>query len=179
LPVLPIPEARGVGATEALRRGRVKVFVKSTGTLAPGNPELLRMGGLPFPAQPRESLGTLLAASQEKNGRPSSEGAGDQAAPAPIETADPGASQAQVAGSAGNVSPPSSPEKPVREAYTLVINDITSIPEQPQSEEWLASKLSVRTAQMKDWLDRAVRKGRIRKLRKPVRYVAESQSLFT
>ena len=44
------------GATEALQHGKVKVFVKSTGALAPGNPKLTRMGGIPFPSEPWENL---------------------------------------------------------------------------------------------------------------------------
>ena len=66
----------------------------------------------------------------------------------------------------------------MREAYTLVIDDVLSILKEPQSEEWIAGKMNVRTAQMKDWLDRAVREGRIKKLRKPIRYVADSHTLF-
>jgi len=38
------------GATEALHHGKVKVFVKCTGVLAPGNPKLVRRGGIRFPA---------------------------------------------------------------------------------------------------------------------------------
>ena len=57
------------GASEALRRGRVKVFVKSEGTLAPGNPKLLKMGGIPFPAEPWENLGARFTAPEEKMGQ--------------------------------------------------------------------------------------------------------------
>lgn len=48
------------GATEALRHGRVRVFVKNTGALAPGNAGLLRMGGVPFPGEPWENIADLL-----------------------------------------------------------------------------------------------------------------------
>src|SRR6266849_34990 len=57
------------GATEALRHGRLKVFVKSTGALAPGNSKLLRMGGVPFPPEPWENMRALFAVPQERNGR--------------------------------------------------------------------------------------------------------------
>src|SRR5258708_25074320 len=57
------------GATEALQHGRVKVFVKSAGVLARGNSKLLRMGGIPFPAEPWDSLRPLFTAPEEKNGR--------------------------------------------------------------------------------------------------------------
>jgi hypothetical protein len=38
--------------------------------------------------------------------------------------------------------------------------------------------MRVRAAQMKDWLDRGVREGRILKLKKPVRYIAHTATLF-
>ena len=58
------------GATEALQHGRVKVFVKSTGALAPGNPKLLRMGGIPFPAETWEDLRALFTLPEQKDGMP-------------------------------------------------------------------------------------------------------------
>ena len=57
------------GATEALRRGRVKVFVKSQGTVAPGNPKLLKLGGIPFPSEPWENLGAQFTPPEEKMGQ--------------------------------------------------------------------------------------------------------------
>ncbi len=48
------------GAAEALKRGRVKVFVKSAGTLAPGNPKLIEKGGIPFPPEPWANLCALF-----------------------------------------------------------------------------------------------------------------------
>ena len=57
------------GATEALQLGKVKVFVKSTGVLAPGNPKLMRMGGIPFPSEPWENLRPLFTAPEAKNGQ--------------------------------------------------------------------------------------------------------------
>lgn len=57
------------GATEALQHGRVKVFVKSTGAMAPGNPRLLRMGGIPFPAEPWLNLRAQFTPPEEKNGQ--------------------------------------------------------------------------------------------------------------
>jgi hypothetical protein len=38
--------------------------------------------------------------------------------------------------------------------------------------------MEVRRAQMTDWLDQAVREGRFKKLKKPVRYQANGPSLF-
>lgn len=49
---------------------------------------------------------------------------------------------------------------------------------EPQTEDWLATHMDVRRAQLKDWLDRAIAEGRIKKLRNPVRYAAISRTLF-
>jgi hypothetical protein len=68
--------------------------------------------------------------------------------------------------------------QPALDAYTLVIEAISTLLKEPQVDEWLANKMGVRTAQMKDWLDRGVREGRILKLKKPVRYAAHTPTLF-
>jgi len=47
------------GAAEALRAAQVRVYVKATGQLAPGNSRLLRMGALPFP-EPCDDIRALL-----------------------------------------------------------------------------------------------------------------------
>ena len=180
------------GATEAIQHGRVKVFVKSTGTLAPGNSKLLRKGGNPFPAEPWENLRELFMVPQEKNGRLFPEEGDERAAKSTGGTQDSTAVAATFGDSeseeqepsprdaAGPLERPAEPAagKSAREAYTLVISDILSVLLEPQSEEWLADKMNVRTGQMKDWLDRAIREGRVKKLRKPVRYVADSHMLF-
>lgn len=57
------------GASEALGHGRVKVFVKSSGTMAPGNPRLLRMGGVPFPEEPWTNLRAFFTEPEKKNGQ--------------------------------------------------------------------------------------------------------------
>jgi predicted Rossmann fold nucleotide-binding protein DprA/Smf involved in DNA uptake len=182
------------GATEALQHGQVKVFVKAIGTLAPGNSKLLRMGGIPFPIEPWEDLRALFTAPQEKNRRLFSEDCdeGSAALKSPADTQDRIAAAANVGETESGDQEPSArdaarplerPAEPgagesVREAYALVIDEILSFLEEPQSEQWLAVKLNVRAAQMKDWLERAVREGRLKKLRKPVRYVAGSRTLF-
>jgi hypothetical protein len=50
---------------------------------------------------------------------------------------------------------------------------------EPHADEWLADEMCVRAAQMKDWLERGVLEGRIRKLKRPVRYVTHPPTLFT
>lgn len=182
------------GATEALRHGRVKVFVKLTGTLAPGNSKLIGIGGTPFPDEPWQNLRALFTVPQEKHGRLFSEEGNERAAGAESIgcTRDSTAVAATFDAAGSQEREPSRRDaavlveqsaeqaagESVREAYTLVIDDLVNILQEPQSEEWLAGKMNVRTPQMKDWLDRAVSEGRIKKLRKPARYVADSHTLF-
>ena len=175
------------GATEALQLGKVKVFVKSTGILAPGNPKLVRMGGIPFPSEPWENLSSLFTAPEAKNGqlfsataRPSS--------PAELNTESAGAAppdvllvekQVALTETSAEESGSSTEAESTCDAYTLVIDAVLALLKEPQSDEWIADKMCVRAAQMKDWLDRGVREGRILKLKKPVRYVAHTPTLFT
>lgn len=184
------------GATEALQHGRVKVFVKSTGALAPGNPKLVRMGGIPFPAEPWENLRALFTAPEEKNLQlfsaiapqvpPPMEqrtGTWDSSSrdvfPAGEQTAHTEAQPAQDDVSPSKELCRSTEEELACDAYPQVIDAMLALLKEPQADEWLADKMSVRAAQMKDWLERGVREGRVRKLKKPVRYVAPPPTLFT
>ncbi len=177
------------GATEALQLSRVKVFVKSTGVVAPGNPKLLRIGAIPFPEEPWENLRPLFTPPGEKNAHMFSSIA-PVASPAvkarsnspadPISDTFNREEQARPAEARPNKSNHSGDPKHTPDAYTLVIDAVlTHISKAPQMDEWLADKMGVRTAQMKDWLDRAVVEGRILKLKKPVRYAAPEPALFS
>jgi predicted Rossmann fold nucleotide-binding protein DprA/Smf involved in DNA uptake len=174
------------GATEALQLGRVKVFVKSTGGIAPGNPKLLRIGAIPFPEEPWENLRPLFIPPEEKNGRlfsptavsPASEPRTDYMTDPIADTLD--SEQACPAEAPSAKSDQSGDMEPTPDAYTLVIEAVLAhITREPRVEEWLAERMGVRAAQMKDWLDRAVREGRILKLKKPVRYAPVAPVLFT
>lgn len=177
------------GATEALQLGKVKVFVKSTGVLAPGNPKLMHIGGIPFPAEPWENFRPLFTAPEAKNGQLFSATA-QQSSPAVELSAESVVTAAPLdtpliekhvatteIPAAESVS--STEAEPTRDAYTLVIDTVLALLKEPQSDEWVADKMCVRAPQMKDWLDRGVREGRILKLKKPVRYVAHTPTLFT
>ena len=189
------------GACEALQHGRVKVFVKSTGTVAPGNPKLLRMGGIRFPEEPWDNLRALFTPPEKKNGQlfsgttsetpplqvlsdtapgasPATPLAAEQSEDTTVTpTADRAKASEEVPGAAETEQ--AEPAEPVRDAYALVIKQILALLNEPRDAEWLAETMCVRPAQMKDWLDRGVREGRITKLKKPVRYAAHSRTLFT
>jgi predicted Rossmann fold nucleotide-binding protein DprA/Smf involved in DNA uptake len=176
------------GATEALQLGKVKVFVKFTGVLAPGNPKLMHMGGIPFPSEPWENLRPLFTAPEAKNGQlfsatapqssPAVEPSAAAVTAAPLDAA-PVEKQIAPTETPAEESVSSTEAELARDAYTLVIDSVLALLQEPQSDEWVADKVCVRAAQMKDWLDRGVREGRILKLKKPVRYVAHTPTLFT
>jgi predicted Rossmann fold nucleotide-binding protein DprA/Smf involved in DNA uptake len=166
------------GATEALQLGKVKVFVKSTGVLAPGNPKLMHMGGIPFPSEPWEKLRPLFTAPEPKNGQLFSLSAESVVAAAPLDTP-PTEKHVATTETPAAESMSSTEAGPARDAYTLVIDTVLALLKEPQSGEWVADKMCVRAPQMKDWLDRGVLEGRILKLKKPVRYAAHTPTLFT
>lgn len=177
------------GATEALRLGRVKVFVKTTGTVAPGNSKLLRKGGVAFPAAPWNGLREMFTAPDEANGnlfagKEQEQGAGANGTTSPAEERVEAAAR-QAESQRPNVF--IEREKPatevpsaatVRAAYSLVIGELEALLREPRTADWLAEKMEVRRVQMTDWLDQAVREGRFKKLKKPVRYQANGPSLF-
>ena len=130
------------GATEALKLGKVRVYVKTSGTLSEGNAKLMTMGAVAFPEE--RDISSLLTP------------------PDPAEQEQP---------------PPPAPVTP-SDAYELVIGTMLTLMSVPRTDEWMAEQMRVRTAQMKDWLERAVDEGRVTKLKKPVRYSAALPSLF-
>jgi len=182
------------GACEALQHGRVKVFVKSTGTVAQGNPKLLRLGAIPFPVEPWETLRVLFTPPERKNGQlfpkttagpPTEAVRSDTAAMASpdtlaVQSVDTAMTPVEDrVGASNEVTLVASEAEPACDAYALVIEEILALLNEPRPDDWLADKMGVRAGQMKDWLDRGVREGRITKLKKPVRYVAHSRTLFT
>jgi predicted Rossmann fold nucleotide-binding protein DprA/Smf involved in DNA uptake len=164
------------GAAEALQHGKVNVFVKSIGVLAPGNPKLMSMGAIPFPLEPWENLRSLFTVPEEKNGELFSTTA-QQSSPVVEVTKAPVAASSPNVRSDGEQIVPTETD-PACDAYALAIDAVLALLKEPQSNEWLADKIGVRAALMKDWLHRGVREGRILKLKKPVRYAAHTPSLF-
>ena len=172
----------------------MKVFIKSTGVVAPGNPKLLRMGGIPFPAEPWENLRAIFTPPEQKNGQlfssaaqqpppmeertdvivqgvndtlPSGEAIVDAGLPRFSEIVKPPEVTAAIA-TAGQSC----------DAYSLVIEQMLGLLEEPRTAKWLADKMQVCAPQIKDWLARGIREGRIAKSNKPAGYIALSPTLF-
>jgi predicted Rossmann fold nucleotide-binding protein DprA/Smf involved in DNA uptake len=175
------------GATEALQLGKVKVFVKSTGIVAPGNPKLVRMGGIPFPSEPWTDFRPMFTPPEAKNGQFFSAAAGQLSPETEVSAKPVAAARSEVLSGGEQVQHTETPleksdrsteTEPVLDAYTLLIDAVLALLKEPQSDEWLAERLCVRAVQAKDWLDRGVREGRLFKLKKPVRYAAYAPTLF-
>ncbi|MFB2921060.1 DNA-processing protein DprA [Aerosakkonema funiforme] len=74
---------------------------------------------------------------------------------------------------AGMLFPANQPSP--KDIYEAVLPFILNHLEQPQDAKSLAECLDVRKGQIEDWLNRAVKDGKVRKTKKPVAYVANQE----
>ena len=65
---------------------------------------------------------------------------------------------------------------PQADIYEVVLPVILNNLQQPKDAKSLAECLNVRLSQIQDWLNRAIREGKVRKMRKPVAYVVNQES---
>jgi len=162
------------GATEALECARIPVYVRNDGTVAEGNRKLLVHGAKPFPAEPWHDLQALLTGVV-------AEPTLFSAAVASTDQVEPARHTGQCANSDDMASktserPVASAESPTDDAYTIVLPALLTALVQPKSEKIVAESFGLVPAQAKAWLKRACDEGRIRKLGRPVRYVAVENS---
>jgi len=152
------------GALEALDAARITVYVKAHGNVREGNRKLLVRGGRPFPEGPWPDVRSLLTP-------PAGEPTLFTPAPAPEET---------VSGGPGHSRPPNETEVPSsappqarpRDAFEVILADLLLALAEPGTEKSVEQALGVVPAQAKAWLKRACEEGHVRKLSRPVRYVA-------
>lgn len=169
------------GATEALKHGRVPVYVRSTGAVPAGNQRLLGAGARRFPEEPWNDLQNLFEDQPVPAGLFAAQGASDTPPTPALEETNLPPSRLF----AGPREPPASGPEPVAAAlgvdlYLHVLPVMLDVLREPRVERSFAKALNVIPTQAKAWLKRAVAEGRVRKLSKPVRYVAlsDSMSLF-
>ncbi len=162
------------GANEALRHAQVPVFVKNTGEAPNGNRKLLQMGAREFPSDGWSDIVGLFRTA---------------AKPAPLfevqealgagEVPDSRAPDLQDDASTLEPESRSSPNcAPDLDAYPRVLEILLEVLKDPHDARSVAQVLDIVPAQAQAWLRRAVSEGSVRKLTKPVRYVAAAQSLF-
>jgi predicted Rossmann fold nucleotide-binding protein DprA/Smf involved in DNA uptake len=160
------------GATEALRHGRITVYVKATGSLASGNAKLLKMGAKPFPPEPWEGIRGLIAQPAPAQGLLEFEPAPKASEAVTLTLQPPAPIAADPQAQALSEEPAPAPT----DAYSLVLPALLGMLREPQHERSVADGLGVLPAQARAWLKRALEEGKVRKLKKPVRYVAGSQN---
>lgn len=152
------------GAIEALDAARIAVYVKAHGNMKEGNRKLLARGGRPFPEGPWPDLRSLFTPI-----------AAEPTLFTPVPAQPPATSAVPE-----NTHPPDDtdgpasahPETRPRDAFEVVLPDLLLALAEPGTEKNLEQALGVVPAQAKAWLKRACDEGHVRKLRRPVRYVA-------
>jgi predicted Rossmann fold nucleotide-binding protein DprA/Smf involved in DNA uptake len=154
------------GAVEALEREKtIPVFTRIQERVPEGNYELLKKGAKPFPEKPWNHLASLLDDAIQVDAEMQTVPYQETIFSKNInESAEQKAAEIQV--------------KQPEDAFEAVLSLMLSYLSEPRGEKTLAQLLDVRTVQMRDWLNKAVEKGRVKKTKRG--YVMEQEtSLFS
>jgi len=146
------------GAIEALKHGEA-VFARSRGQDIPeGNRNLEKMGALPFPEDPWTNLAEKLQQAAEKRSVPQEQLIQDHFfSERPEEVSE----QREVS--------------PFETAYDAILPLLLKHLEKPLEPKALADLLDANIGQTQSWLKRAVQEEKVKKTKKPVRYIAGSR----
>jgi len=163
------------GAVEQLEKLRlVPIYVRSNGETGKGLEALGRKGALPWPnpdnAEALASALAVLAPSEIPNQEQLSPATAREPVPdyaARIETPEVGA---QAIPSTASV-----PAAPAEELFSKVRSLLEKM-DTPKSDAEVAKELNVSKSQAKEWLQRLVKEGAIKKVSKPVRYCSTKVS---
>jgi predicted Rossmann fold nucleotide-binding protein DprA/Smf involved in DNA uptake len=183
------------GATEALKRSKIPVYVKASGCVSLGNSHLLELGARPLP---EDALNSVELLSQNP---PASVSLFDVRAPAQISSPNGSMDELQSHGVEDSIlattttvredetegvplrddiTPTSSAiSRDVRDAcdaYLAVEPLLLDILKEPMEEKAIAEKLGLVPAQAKTWLKRAVKDGSVSKMSKPIRYISTAKA---
>lgn len=183
------------GATEALKRSKIPVYVKASGCVPLGNSHLLKLGARPLSEDALNSVELL-----------------SQSPPAPVSLFD-SRDSAQISSPNGSIDELQSHDVkdsilattgtvleeemegvPLRDdatpissvistnaqdssdAYSAVEPLLLDILKEPMDEKAIAEKLGLVPAQAKTWLKRAIKVGSVRRMSKPVRYISNAKA---
>ncbi|MBD2342567.1 DNA-processing protein DprA [Anabaena subtropica] len=143
------------GAVEALSRLKeIPVFVRITPTASEGNRQLHNQGAKPFPPEPwYGSFKQILAEASYV-----AESTDSNIIQTPPEIAQDTHAH-ELSSTPQNI-------------YEAVLPFILVHLQQPKDAKTLAQSLEVQPSQMQEWLKKAVQEGKVRKINKPVAYVA-------
>lgn len=162
------------GAVEALKHKRVPVYVRTNEGSPAGNKKLIQAGARSFS---EESMGAIsLMFQQSPVTAPLFEQPSQETIPAngaassgkAIPSEDPQVEQTQMSSDAGPTE-----NHPI-DPYEYVAKLIPVLLSEPTDERVFAQSLNVVPTQAKAWLKRAVDEGLVRRLTKPIRYVADN-----
>jgi predicted Rossmann fold nucleotide-binding protein DprA/Smf involved in DNA uptake len=166
------------GAIEALKHKRVPVYVRTSEDSPPGNRKLIQAGARAFSEESMEDIS--LRFQQSPVSAPLFEQPSQEIIPANGAVRNGGAipsSHLQV--EQAPQTPMSSDavvteNKPIQiDPYEYVAKLIPVLLSEPKDERVFAKSLNVVPTQAKAWLKRAVDEGIVRRLTKPIRYVAD------
>lgn len=144
------------GAVEALKHEEA-VFVRSRGQEIPeGNRNLEKMGALPFPEDPWTNLAKKLQQAAEKRSVPQEQLIQDHFF----------SEQPEEVGERREVLP-------FETSYDAVLPLLLKHLKQPLENKALAELLDANIGQTQSWLKRAVEEEKVKKMKKPVRYVTQ------
>jgi len=152
------------GASEALDAARITVYVKAHGNVKEGNRKLLARGGRPFPEGPWPDVRSLFTPVAVEPTLFTPAIAQEPPASAVPENSHP-ANETETPA-------PTAPETRPRDAFEVVLPDLLLALAVPGTDKEIEQALGVVPAQAKAWLKRACDEGHVRKLSRPVRYVA-------
>jgi predicted Rossmann fold nucleotide-binding protein DprA/Smf involved in DNA uptake len=169
------------GAIEALRHKRVPVYVRTNNNnedLPPGNRKLIQAGARPFSEESMDDISLMFQQSPvtaplfEQPSQETILANGAVHNGTAIPSADPKVEQTQMGSDAAlNKNHPTDPYEYVAKLIPVVLSE-------PKDERGFAQSLNVVPTQAKAWLKRAVDEGIVRRLTKPIRYVAGAGASF-
>lgn len=167
------------GAVEALKQGQKPIYVKGCGEIPVGNRKLIQSGAQEFPPEPWTDLRQLFENTSPRNRLSFSDQSETvldtgSVVPVPEQLAPDHPISATAPGSL-EVSAHQDPNG--SDAYHHIVGTMLEVLAEPIDHKALAEKLNVLPAQARAWLKRAVGEGRVRTIRKPLRYVRTSTPL--
>lgn len=169
------------GAIEALRYKRIPIYVRISNRSPNGNKKLAQAGARVFSNESWNDLSRLSRQSPisvplfEQTGQePFPVNGAEGSVMSPAQTEQPEKIlQAEHALTKSSVLSNDEVQHPQVDPYEYVAKAIPKLLSEPQNERAFAQSLNVVPRQAKAWLKRAVDEGIVRRLTKPVRYVAD------
>jgi len=168
------------GAVEALKRGHIPIYVKASGAIPAGNRKLIHSGAHELPQACWSDIPKLFESHSSSTTLPF-----DNFGPANLETTSaPPVSEQEVSDISPSAPPPATiyrssvaEDRNNNDGYDDMVELMLEVLAEPMDQKALAKKLNVLPSQAKAWLKRAVEQGRVRRTKKPVRYIRTSTPL--